>query len=326
MSAPASASVASSASASAALDEWGMAVVSDSAPAPSAAPAPQRPTKTVNVAEVTAPTKAAAPASAASSTSSGNASSASSSSSSLNPAVSHVTDVANLTAEEKQCLEMFNPLNKFVPGVESLLEAVAKVFPMCMATKFALTYFRSTYKTSEKDQDELIRTWHATMKPFYDDCTSTDPVRHERVIKANIDIFVRLDLAGKWGHKGFKQTSKERLIQHILRLNKFADQYCGFHSRFRNDVLKATESIKQRVDRQEIGENQWQAMLETGMEVANGMSDEDLKQVSKMLPEMMKTMGNDLGGLAGGGGMGGGGAGGIPGFDMSSLLGMLGKK
>lgn len=238
--------------------------------------------------------------------------------------VSHVTDVANLTAEEKQCLEMFNPLNKFLPGVENLLEAVSKVFPMCMATKLALTYFRTNYKT-EKDQDELIRTWHVTMKPFYDDCLSTDPVRHTRVIKANIDIFKRLDLAGKWTHSGFKQTSKDRLIQHILRLNKFADQYCGFHSRFRNDVLKATEAAKQRIDGGQMGANEFQAMFETGMEVANGMSDEDLKQVSKMLPEMMKTMGNDLPGLAAG--LGGAGAGGLPGgFDMSSLFAMLGKK
>jgi len=232
----------------------------------------------------------------------------------LGRSVSSVSDSTNLTQEDKTVLDQFSPLKKFIERIEFLLTSVSLVFPKCMQTKMVISGFKSYYKYDEKHQEELIRLWHQMMTPYYADVTSTDPKRHARVVGAKIEIFQRLELPKKWNDKGFTTKSRENLLKQIAQLNKYAQLFCGFHTQFKDKVLGAASEIRDKIASGEMQEDNLEALMQKGVEVAENMSDEDLAHIAENLPAIMKQMGGSLGGGSGG-----------PAFDESMFIKMFSK-
>ena len=216
-----------------------------------------------------------------------------------------VTDTANLTEEEKSVLDMMNPIKDFMRDLHDLLTCVSQVFPRCTTTKLYLTYFKTYYKDNQEKQEELIKLWHQTMAPYYQDVHSSDEKRHERVVNADIDLFQKLEMPKKWSSKGFSAKSRKNLIARIARINKYSNTYCEYHVKFQSKVLAAADEIRQQIESGQVDEEDisFEMLMKKGAELGETMSDEDLAQVMQNLPALMKSHGGDLGGTNKAGGM-----------------------
>jgi hypothetical protein len=230
--------------------------------------------------------------------------------------VSGISDPDNLTEEERTILDNFSPVKKFVKALAFLLDSLTKVFPKCIQTKIVKQYFQTTYQNNQKNQEELIRLWDEMMKPYYDDVASNDPARYPKVLNAKIDLFQRLELSSKW--KAMSVKSRESLIKQVIQLNKYAHNFCGFHTNFSNKVLGAASDIKGKIERGEVSEDQLtvEDMMQEGMRVAESMTDEDLEQIKDNFPMMMQQIAGSMGKS----GKGPSSAGMPSAFDMSSIL------
>lgn len=112
----------------------------------------------------------------------------------------------------------------FMQCMEELLGGLAASFPYCEKVQSTHKDFVTTLKPNPILYDFVIRQWHAELKPHYQDVKDRNV---EKLIKADISIFRKIDIKTKWEDPSFDAQSRELLLMYLMNLNGLAEIHCA---------------------------------------------------------------------------------------------------
>lgn len=183
-------------------------------------------------------------------------------------------------------------INKFTQTISELLDGLELVFPECPNVKDTQEYFKFIVKPTETGRKLLIEKWHKSMSPFYAACQHKDI---NALLKSNLEIITKLDIQTKWNDPTFDADSRDALWVFIDELNEHAQNYqrhCVFDYLSPGTSSKIQEvSTKIAMDLSE-GRVKWEDMdiMSMSKNLVDGMSEEDLSQFLKNLPQIFQTV------------------------------------
>lgn len=108
--------------------------------------------------------------------------------------------------------------------MEELLGGLAASFPYCEKVQSTHKDFVTTLKPNPILYDFVIRQWHAELKPHYQDVKERNV---DKLIKAEISIFRKIDIKTKWEDPSFDAQSRELLLMYLMNLNGLAEIHCA---------------------------------------------------------------------------------------------------
>lgn len=190
-------------------------------------------------------------------------------------------------------------VQSFLERLEDMLDALHEVFPDCKKVEKVLTDFRTMIKPNPGMHTFAIQGWHAEVSPYY------EPIRRrdiDTLLHAEISMFRKVDIAGKWQDAKFNDESRQILFEYLDDLNKHACLYCALPQ---NMMSKIEETAGNLISKFETGEMKPEDMnfQQISQSILGDMTEQDKQDFMQNMPQMQNTMMM----LLGGGGSGGGG-------------------
>ncbi|MEC7692902.1 MAG: hypothetical protein VX446_00835, partial [Bacteroidota bacterium] len=140
------------------------------------------------------------------------------------------------------------------------------------------THFLTAIKDDADAQEEAIRDWHATMKPFYSMCK---PGQEASVVAARPFQLVTLKFPEMWRDVRLSGESRALLFQYVVNLNQAATMFCAVDADAMAPVMSALS---------ESGIMDCISSGNTGDMDISGMMSKVTSLASSMTPENMASM------------------------------------
>ena len=112
----------------------------------------------------------------------------------------------------------------FVLLAETMLKAVAEVFPECEGTAATLTLFQRVVKDDPEQEARFVASCGALFKEHAAAIKARDPEGLFKLCEAS-PLLRELELRQKWADPDFAEESRQNLWQYLFALKTYADLY-----------------------------------------------------------------------------------------------------
>ena len=178
-----------------------------------------------------------------------------------------------------------NKLRKgFVLLSETLLKAVAEVFPECDDTAAALGLFRRLVKDDPEREAAFVASCGALLREHGAAIVARNPEGLFKLCEAS-PLLRELRLREKWVDEGFAEESRQNLWQYLLALKTYADLYCSVPPTMMQKIETMASSMGDQL-RNGTLDLKSVDVAGLGRELVGAMDDEERRGFESKLPEI----------------------------------------
>jgi len=177
-------------------------------------------------------------------------------------------------------------LDQFHDTLRKFLNALVEVWDDCRVTSSYQQEYLQMYSKTEFSKKEIIKRWHETMSPFYEDCSKHDTTKF---FEAELGLLDDIDFKGKYEDIKDNQVSIDAFWSYIVALNRDASMYCGVSSNMMSKVEKSAFDIYNKIQSGQLKKSDLN-LFALGEQVANQLGEDDISQLIQNIPDMVPGM------------------------------------
>lgn len=189
----------------------------------------------------------------------------------------------NILANHETC-------KKFCGLYEECLDALHDSFPECKKVYAALELYRSTVKSNELEETNLIKSWHNDMIPLYERSDSHDNGAWESMpFFKNLDILTKLTQDGS-----LDEETANVLWEYVDSMARHARIYNAIPDTMMNTIQKSAMNIMEKVQNNEIkfdiNNLDFDELKNIGQSIMGELDQNDIQQFTTNITGLAKNL------------------------------------
>jgi hypothetical protein len=189
----------------------------------------------------------------------------------------------NILANHETC-------KKFCALYEECLDALRESFPECKLIPAALERYRTTIKSNETEESNLIKTWHKDMTQLYERSDLHDNASWEL-----LPLFKDLDILTKLKQDGsLDEETASVLWEYVDSMSRHARIYNAIPETMMNSIQKSALSLMEKVQNNEIKMDvnnlDWNEMKNVGESLMQNLNPDDIQEFTNNISGLAKNL------------------------------------